>query len=137
MSWRFAVFGAFVAVTTWLLWPFVYQYWANTIVAWGSHEPYFPWLEPAGALLWLMAFAYLFVAGLILAVPGRSTTAVLFASILGGLFSLAHFLLSKNWFSDNASFSAYLWTYGFYLIPPLGAAAGAYAMRIAKRALVK
>ena len=87
------------------------------------------WLHYGYLLIWLFEFLWSFVVGVALARALRSNYTLSVASSLGIAAGLLHFLRSRNYINPEAHWSTYVWVYGEYFVPAIGAAIGAAVTR--------
>jgi hypothetical protein len=112
-------------VAFWAVWPIGWRYWADAVTSWGSHQTELQWFNPAWFLLWGVMFAITVVVGALASIAARPVRPLLFGLVVGLLCGSTAFLFGSHFFSDDSSMSSYVWTYGTYVLAPLGGAAGA------------
>jgi len=83
------------------------------------------WFSPGHLTHWAFEFAWSFLLGLVVASVARSRSKVQLAAVCGAVAGAMHFALSKDFFTSSAHWTMYVWAYGIYLVPALGAVAGA------------
>jgi hypothetical protein len=127
LAWNLAVSGALFLAAGYVV-PVLRSWWYETIFQGHRFSTPFVWIDPAHALIWLFEFSWSLVAGLILGRLVASSHIVIWAFIFGILCGLLHFLGSHDAFGAGAYWSTYVWVYGQYMVPGLGAAAGAALM---------
>jgi len=79
------------------------------------------WLDLASLGVWAFEFAWSLVVGVVAAFMVRSRHRVLWAVSCGALGGFAEFLISRNTLSPIAPWTDYVWAYGTYFVPMLGA----------------
>ena len=83
------------------------------------------WLNLAELGVWAFEFAWSLVVGVVAALLFRSRRRVLLAVVCGAVGGFAEFLIIQDTFSPIASWTTYVWAYGKYFVPMLGAGIGA------------
>jgi len=84
----------------------------------------FLWFEPVHAIYWAFAFAWSFAAGAIGAAVFPSSW-LQAAAMTGAVAGLTRALTTRNWIAEHAGWSTYVWVYGEYFVPLVGAIVGA------------
>ena len=105
--------------------PVLRSWWFEAMFQRRTFSVPFVWLDPSHALIWVFEFSWAVAAGLILGRLLLFSRVVSWAFVFGLLCGLLHFLRSRDAFGVGAHWSAYIWVYGQYILPGLGAAAGA------------
>lgn len=105
--------------------PVLRSWWFQAMFRGQRFSVPFVWLDPSHALIWLFEFSWSLVAGLILGLLLRSSRVVGWAFVFGILSGVLHFVRAHDVFGAGAHWSSYVWAYGQYIVPGLGAAAGA------------
>jgi len=79
------------------------------------------WLDLAELGVWAFEFAWSLGVGVIVALLIQSRHCVLWAVACGALGGFAEFLIAQHHFSPAAPWTTYVWAYGAYFVPILGA----------------
>ena len=116
-----------------LIWgasSFLGAHWHGLVVEGHRFTLYGGWFSVLPLLRWLFLFVFFFVVGIVTALIVRQRAAAQWAMGLGVAYSLVEFGLSRFGAASGAGLYAYVGYYGSYLMPPMGALAGALlAMR--------
>jgi len=92
-------------------------------------EPFF-WFNSPEAILWGFELLYFFVFGVLVASLFSSKAPRLFAFAFGAICGVVHFWLSRDHIMPEAPSSLYVWVYGTYAMPAIGALVGALALKL-------
>jgi hypothetical protein len=87
----------------------------------------FLWFDPIHAIYWAFTFIWSFVVGatVVALFPSSRFKA---AALAGATAGLVRALATRAWISDDANWPTFVWVYGEYFIPLLGAVVGAAVM---------
>jgi hypothetical protein len=119
-----ALFVAFAVAAIFLIGPLRSWWWATAIANRSFSSP-FAWLDYSYCLIWLFEVAWSLVAGTLLALALRPSPPVWWAFALGAVGGAFNFVFTSNHIGADAPWSYRIWVYGEYLVPLLGAVAGA------------
>jgi len=111
-----------------LIWgasSFLGALWHSLVVEGHRFTLYGGWFSVLPLLRWLFLFVFFLAVGTVTALIVRQRTAVHWAMGLGVAYSLVELGLSRFGAASGASLYAYVGYYGSYLMPPMGALAGA------------
>ena len=96
-------------------------WWFQAVLEGRSFPVTWEWLELAELGVWAFEFAWSLVVGVVVAFLIRSRHRVLWAVACGGLGGFAEFLVIQHTFPPMAPWTTYVWAYGAYFVPMLGA----------------
>ena len=100
-------------------------WWFQTVLEGRSFPVTADWLDLAELGVWAFEFTWSLVVGVVAALLVRSRRRVFFAVVCGALGGFAEFLIIRDNFSPIAPWTTYVWAYGKYFVPMLGAGIGA------------
>jgi hypothetical protein len=95
-------------------------WWFHAVLQ-GRSFPAWDWLDLAHLGVWVFEFAWSFLVGGVVALLIRSERRVLWAVACGAFGGFAEFLIARDTFSPIAPWVTYIWAYGTYFVPMLGA----------------
>src|ERR1700693_6091030 len=125
-----------LALTVFAGWPLAFRTWGAIAANWGEYHLWASLFDPVQLLLWsfvaglFVVFSFVFV---ILCTPAHPIKT---SVILGTLGGASMFLLGKNYIV-TPSVAIYIWTWGVYLMAPMGALAGASLAPLLRRTFRK
>jgi hypothetical protein len=128
------VTAGLIAAAT-VAWHWIWLWYGELVTGWGGYSSELEWLDQAMLLLWALLLALGTALGILVAVLTRSNQPLLIALISGVVLGLALLLPAENHFTEHATLSTYVWTYGLYLMAPVGSLLGASIAVLAKRVL--
>ena len=96
-------------------------WWFDAVLQGRSFPVTWEWLELAELAVWVFEFAWSLAVGCVVALLIRSKHRVLWAVACGALGGFAEFLIIRHTFSPITPWTTYVWTYGKYFVPMLGA----------------
>jgi len=96
-------------------------WWFQAVLVGRSFPPTWEWLDLAQLGVWAFEFAWSLGVGVIVALLIQSRHRVLWAVACGALGGFAEFLIAQHHFSPAAPWTTYVWAYGAYFVPILGA----------------
>ncbi len=100
-------------------------WWFQAVLAGRSFPVTSEWLDLAELGVWAFEFTWSLVVGVVVALLIRSRGRVFVAMVCGALGGFGEFLIIRDTFSPIAPWTAYVWAYGKYFVPVLGAGLGA------------
>lgn len=100
-------------------------WWFQAVLEGRSFPVTSEWLSLAELGVWAFEFAWSLVVGVVVALLIRSRRRIFFAVLCGALGGFAEFLIIQDTFSPIAPWTTYVWAYGTYFVPMLGAGVGA------------
>ena len=111
--------------------PFARHSWFMTFVNERTFSTSLSWFNPPQAIFWLFELLFFFIFGVLVAWLFRSTAPLSCALFFGAICGAFHFWLSKDHFAPEAPATMYVWVYGNYVMPLVGALLGAFALQLA------
>jgi hypothetical protein len=96
-------------------------WWFHAALQDRSFSTTWEWLDLAHLGVWVFEFAWSLLVGGLVAVLVRSKHRVRWALACGALGGLADFLMTRNVFFSVTPWTSYVWAYGTYFVPILGA----------------
>jgi CDP-diglyceride synthetase len=96
-------------------------WWFQGVLEGRSFPVTWEWLDLAQLGVWAFEFAWSLGVGVIVALLIRSRHRVLWAVACGALGGFAEFLIVRVHFSPAEPWTTYVWAYGTYFVPVLGA----------------
>ena len=91
-------------------------------------EP-FAWFNSPEAISWGFELLFFFAFGMLVARLFQPEAPRLWAFAFGAICGALHFWLSRDHFASEAPWSLYVWAYGNYVMPAVGALLGALALQ--------
>jgi CDP-diglyceride synthetase len=101
------------------------SWWFYAVLQGRSFPVTWEWLDLASLGVWAFEFAWALLVGGVVALLIRTKRRVLWAVACGALGGFAEFLMIRATFSSTEPWTTYVWTYGTYFVPMLGAGLGA------------
>jgi len=122
---RIVVGGFVITGVYWFGWAEMWSLWGKIVMAWGTYTDKFDWLDPAYALLWAFALLLGVFVGCLLQLLTWRFKPLWPALVLGLIYGGLTCIRSGHYFGEGATLSSYIWSYGTYLMVPIGAIVGA------------
>jgi|ERR671930_2734766 CDP-diglyceride synthetase len=103
-------------------------WWFQNVLVGRSFPVTWEWLDLASLGVWAFEFAWSIVVGVVVVFLVRSRRRVLWAVACGALGGLAEFLIARHDFAPFSPWTTYVWAYGAYFVPVVGAGLAAAAV---------
>ena len=113
--------GAAIAAG-WFVTPWLHSVWFHVAVP-ESYSTTVEWLDYAFLSLWIFGLLWGAIFGVVLGRGLRSHGAIWWSLLLGLVLGLSQFLLTRYRFAPDVSLSLYIWAYGQFVMPIIGAVA--------------
>ena len=124
---RNAIIVAAALLAAWFMTPWARTGWFLIAVP-RSYSTSFAWLDYAFVSLWVFQLLWAVLFGAILAWLLKSKSALWWSLLLGLVLGLSQLVGSTYHFAANASPSTYVWAYGQYVVPAIGALVASWAV---------
>ena len=122
---RDAIFIAAAIAVAWLVTPWLHIGWFLVAVP-KSYSTTIAWLDFGFLSLWVFELIWGALFGVVLARGLRSRGAMWWSLVLGVVLGLSQFVPSRHRFAPDVSPSVYIWAYGQYVMPIIGALAACW-----------
>ena len=114
-------------------WHWIWLRWGAVVTGWGTYSSVLEWLDQAMLLLWALLLALCISLGFLVVMLARPARGLVIGTASGVLLGLVLILRAKLYFTADTAVSTYVWSYGLYLMAPVGAWIGARIAVLAKR----
>jgi hypothetical protein len=117
---------------SWLL-IWLRSWWLSTVVGERRFGPSPVWFSPGHLNHWAFEFCTSLALGAVVALALRSRSTIALAALCGAIVGLVHFAESSIGVASWAHWSTYVWAYGVFVVPVVGAAVGAFLVLVLRQ----